>query len=262
MAIGRCQPRWRDQTRIAQLLSSSSVRDLVHPNICPALVWSRCTESRSTRAGFGIARLGRFEEREEAPPSSSSPDARVFFVSILAQHRHPNTAAAISRRSGIRSGLSTLPGWYVQYVPSRYLSAAQGKRVDLIPHRARPWPCERSTPRPDLPQSPPPTRIPAIQLRAEPGTTTDLFPSVEGAVFFFLSRHVANACIHPSTGVSLHFNARPGWVTTLLHRNCAAFDGNARSGLCLLCRTGPYPSPRLVSIRQTLRLWNRRLTSP
>ncbi len=230
MAIGRCQPRWRDQTRIAQLLSSSSVRDLVHPNICPALVWSRCTESRSTRAGFGIARLGRFEEREEAPPSSSSPDARVFFVSILAQHRHPNTAAAISRRSGIRSGLSTLPGWYVQYVPSRYLSAAQGKRVDLIPHRARPWPCERSTPRPDLPQSPPPTRIPAIQQRAEPGTTTDLFPSVEGAVFFFPSRHVAkcmHACIHSLASASISMRGRVGsqrYCTETVLRSTAMHD--------------------------------------
>ena len=204
--------------------------------------------------------------------SSSSADARVFFVSRPAQYRHPNTGKesstttrrlAISRRSGIsvRDFPRFQAGTYSTYPPG---TSVQGKRVDLIPHRARPWPRERSTPRPDLPQSPPPTRIPAIQLWAEPGTTTDLFPSVEGAVFFFVfSRHVANACMH----ASIHWRQPPFQCEAGLGHNATAQKLCCVRRQCTirslsLCRTGPYPSPRLVSARQKLRLWNRRLTSP
>ncbi len=179
-----------------------SVRGLVHPNICPALVWSRCSTG------------------------SSSADARVFFVSSSELLHNAGTTCCticavntsggacgkgsgttnlqapgnldVSREDGSGISLGNFQEGtvrYVQYVPAGKRWSREGRSGS--PQGPAMAMRGRSTPRPDLPQSPPNSH-PGDPTAGGAWTTTGHRPiSVSRGGFFFLfSRHVANASIH------------------------------------------------------------------
>lgn len=243
MAIGRCRSPGGGPNPSLQLLPFS-VRGLVHPNICPALVWRRCTSPQyriPERALASLNLAGLKRERMEV----SLPRLTLGCFSFPVLH---NTGANTAARTPAQPpgawqprrcrgevefhsrSTRKLPGWYVQYVP---------REVDLVPHRARPWPCVNGARQGLTCRRAHQTRIPAIQLRAEPGTTIRHRPisvSRGGCLFFFLG----TSQMHPSTGVSLHFNARPwlGHNATAQKLCCVRRQCTIRS--LPLCRTGPY----------------------
>ena len=210
----------------------------MHPNICPALVWSRCSTG------------------------SSSADARVFFVSSSELLHNAGTTCCticavntsggacgkgsgttnlqapgnldVSREDGSGISLGNFQEGtvrYVQYVPAGKRWSREGRSGS--PQGPAMAMRGRSTPRPDLPQSPPNSHPgdPTAGGAWNHHWTPTYFRQSRGLFFSFFSAR--RKCIHPLASASISMRGR-GWVTTLLHRNRAAFDvdGNARSGLC------------------------------